>query len=219
MTLRFEGIPSEPSYDLVVEPYLQFLRDHMAFSTSTLYPTTIMTTDLDESHLRMIRHLETLPETGNQAECAEQMVQLLIQYFAAVHGCVAATAVYWNESALGRVCCGKHQFALRLMSLPFAQQEMASQTFDMSGDHNDHVRNTESTARAVDRARGDFMVFQCALPSLERRLQDLWSTLHHRHTFSESFGTLLTEQKEYCKVTGHLLDSLVIRYDRYLTVV
>ena len=186
ITLRFEWIPSEPSYDLVVEPYLQFLRDHMAFATSTLYPrlyfsynvrtrqTTIMTTDLDESHLRMTWHLETLPETGNQAECAEQMVQLLIQYFAAVHGCFAATAVSWNDSALGGVCCGERQFTLRLMSLPFTQQEMASKTLDMSGDHNDRVRNTESTARAVDRARGDFVAFQCALLSLERRLQDIY---------------------------------------------
>ena len=178
-----------------------------------------MTTDLDESHLRMIQHLETLSQTGNQTECAVQMVQLLIQYFAAVHECFAATAESWDNSTFHGVCCGKPQFTLRLMSLPFAQQEMASQTLDMSDNHNDRLQNTEKYARAVDRARGDFVAFQAAVTSLERRLEDLWSTVTPRSTFHESFNTLFTEQKEHCKVTGHLLDSLVIRYDRYLTLV
>ena len=96
---------------------------------------------------------------------------------------------------------------------------MASETLSTSDNHNDRVRSAETFARIVDRTRGDFVAFQAALTSLEKHLQNLWSTLNLRPTFDESFGALFTEQKGLCETTRSLFDGLVSRYDRYLTLV
>ena len=96
---------------------------------------------------------------------------------------------------------------------------MASETLDTSDNHNERVRDAEGLARTMDYTRSDFATFQAAFTSLEKHLQDLWSTLNLHPTFSESFGALFAEQKELCEGTRHLLDGLVSRYDRYLTLV
>ena len=96
---------------------------------------------------------------------------------------------------------------------------MVSKTLDASHDIHDRVLSVEHDAGVLDLTRGDFMALQAALTSLERHLQDLWSTLNLRPTFDESFGPLFTEQRELCEVTRYLLDSLLSRYDRYLTLV
>ena len=96
---------------------------------------------------------------------------------------------------------------------------MASQTLDTSDNHNERVRDAEDYARAIDCTRGDFATFQAALTSLEKYLRDLWTTLDTHPSFSESFGALFAEQKELSEGTRYLLDGLVSRYDRYLTLV
>src|SRR5258708_31382279 len=96
---------------------------------------------------------------------------------------------------------------------------MVSKTLDTSDDLNNRVLSVEYDAGVLDRTRGDFVAFQAALTSLERHLQNLWSTMNPRPTFDESFGALFTEQRELCEVTSYLLDSLLSRYDRYLTLV
>lgn len=96
---------------------------------------------------------------------------------------------------------------------------MVSRTLDKRSDHEDRVKSAESSARTVDRTRADFVAFQAALTPLEKLLQDLWSTSNHRSTSNKSSIIIFAEQKEQCKVTGHVLDSLVSRYDRYLTLV
>lgn len=96
---------------------------------------------------------------------------------------------------------------------------MVSKTLDASDSLNDRVLSVEYDAGVVDRTRGDFVAFQTALISLERHLRDLWSTLNLRPTFDESFGVLFTKQRELCEVTRYLSDSLLSRYNRYLTLV
>ena len=96
---------------------------------------------------------------------------------------------------------------------------MVSQTLGTVENHNKRVRSAENVARAVDRARGDFVAFQATVTSSEEHLRDLWSMLNLRPTFNESFDALFTKQKGLCKVTRQLLDSLVSQYDRYLTLV
>ena len=64
----------------------------------------------------MVQHLEMLPTMPNRPGCAGQMVQLLIQCFSVVRENIGATAVYWDHSATGGVCCGEPRFTLRLLS-------------------------------------------------------------------------------------------------------
>ena len=96
---------------------------------------------------------------------------------------------------------------------------MASYTLDMSDDHSRRVRRTENYSRVVDRSRGDFLASQASLTALEKYLHNLCNTLNLRPTFNESFVALFAEQREYFEATHHLFDSMVSRYDRYLTVV
>ena len=76
-----------------------------------------MTTDLDQLYLRMVQHLDALPEIANSSECPAQMVRLLIHYFAALRETFEVTAARWDFEAGGEVCCVQSRFTLRLMRL------------------------------------------------------------------------------------------------------
>lgn len=203
----------------------------MSHEVTTLHPrlyfsynartrqTTIMTTNLDQLYLHMVQHLERLPEIPGQLESPERMVQVLVQCFAAVREYFVEAAARWDDRANSGVCCGAPGFVLGLMSLPLLQQEMVSKTFNTNDDLKNRVLNLEYDAGVLDRTRGDFIALHAALTSLERHLQDLWSTLNRRPTFDELFGALFKEQRELCEVTRCLYDSLLSRYDRYLTLV
>ena len=95
---------------------------------------------------------------------------------------------------------------------------MASKSLDKNDDHNYRVRGAEISARMADHTKGDFMAFQAALTSLEKRLEDIWSILNPRFTFNRSFDARLIEQRERCEVACHRLDGMVIQYDRFLTL-
>jgi hypothetical protein len=207
------------------------MKDGMSREAFTIHPrlyfsynartrqTTIVTTNLNQLYLRMVQHFETLPEMPSQPECLGLMVQALVQCFAAARERFAEMAVRWDDRANSGVCPGKPRFTFGLMSLPFSLQEMVSKTLDTSDDLNARILSVEYEAGVLDRTRGDFIGFQATLTSLERRLQDLWRMLKLRPNFDESFGALFIEQRELCEVTRYLYDSLLGRYDRYLTLV
>ena len=129
IVLRAQGTISNGSFDLLSEPLLSRFKDDTETEELTFYPqlyfshnartrqTTIVTTDLDQLHLRMGQHLEALPEIVNSSECPTQIVQLLIQYFAALREIFEVTAARWDFEAGGEVCCGQPRFTLRLMRL------------------------------------------------------------------------------------------------------
>jgi len=96
---------------------------------------------------------------------------------------------------------------------------MASVALQGSDDHYHRVRRAETSARIADMLRGDFAVFQSALLPLERYFQDLWSMINFSPDIRASLGALFVEQKKRCEVTGHLLDNIVSRYDRFLGTV
>ena len=88
-----------------------------------------------------------------------------------------------------------------------------------SADHGDRVRNAETAASIADTLRGDFAAFKSALIPLEGYFRDLWASMKFDPTTKESLVALFTEQKKRCEVTGHLLDNIVSRYDRFLGLV
>ena len=115
MALRFQWKTSQDALDLVSEPYLGTLQTWIdTLGSNTIYPklyfsynvitqqTTIMTTDLNRSHLWMIQHVK---ELSGQSILPEEIGRLLIQYFVVVQECFTATAAGWDESANGPVCC------------------------------------------------------------------------------------------------------------------
>ena len=66
--------------------------------------TTIMTTDLNTSHLWMIQHLK---ELAGMSIRPEEIGRLLIQCFAVVQECFASTAALFDDLSNGTVCCEK----------------------------------------------------------------------------------------------------------------
>ena len=227
MALRFPWRPCSDSLDLLSEPYLSDLKDEVSDEVHPrLYfcynartrQTTIMTTNLVQLYLHMVQHLDRLPKMPNRPECPEWMVQALVQCFAAVREYFVEAAEHWDNRANSGVCCGRAP-VLGLMSLPISQQEMISKTFNTNDHLNNRVLSLEYDTGVLDRTRGDFIALHAALTSLERHLQDLWSTLNLRLTFDESLGALFKEQRELCEVTRCLYDSLLSRYDRYLSLV
>lgn len=120
MSLRNEWILSDAGFEWVEEPYLNDLKKKLkAFMTKTLFPklyfsydagtqqTTIMTTDLNQMHLRMVQYLKTLPDMANQPECAERLVQLVTRCVAVVVESFGATIEHWDYKVMGLVCCGE----------------------------------------------------------------------------------------------------------------
>ena len=96
---------------------------------------------------------------------------------------------------------------------------MADTAMQSSADHGDRVRNAENAARVADTLRGDFAAFKSALIPLEGYFRDLWSAMKFDPATKESLVALFNEQKKLCEVTGHLLDNIVSRYDRFLGLV
>ncbi len=115
MALRFQWKTSRDALHLVSEPYLGFLRTKITIHPSyTLHPklyfsynakiqqTTIITTDLNRSHLWMIQHLK---ELSGMSVRPEVIGRLLFQYFVMAQECFTVTAVMWDEWAADPVCC------------------------------------------------------------------------------------------------------------------
>src|SRR5260221_272667 len=96
---------------------------------------------------------------------------------------------------------------------------MATRTLDSDADHNASVRTAELDARVADMMKGDFMVFQSALTSLEEYLQHFWRILNLDPAVKESFGVLFTKQRKEFEATSLLHDNIVSRYDRFLNLV
>src|SRR5258706_1042171 len=128
MTLRFQWKTSQDALHLVSEPYLGTLQTWINnFSSYTLYSklyfsynlmtqqATIMTTDLNQSHLRMIQHLRELPGVSIRPE---EIGRLLIQYVVVLQECFIATAMWWDDRATGTVCCQKLHLHLCLPPIP-----------------------------------------------------------------------------------------------------
>ena len=96
---------------------------------------------------------------------------------------------------------------------------MASRTLDSSGDHETRVRDAELDVRLTDMIRGDLMVFQFALTSLEENLHHFWRILNLDPAIEESLRAMLMEQRKQCEVISLLFDNIVSRYDRFLNLV
>jgi len=125
MSLRFQWKRSPDGFQLLLEPYLGIVQKWLG--TATVYPklyfcynamtqqTTILTTDLNRSHLWMIQHLKGL--SGMHIR-PEEVGRLLIQHFVMVQECFTATAVVWDERANGPVCCKRLHLHLCLHPIP-----------------------------------------------------------------------------------------------------
>jgi hypothetical protein len=229
MAFRFQWILSNDGLELLSEPYLSFLTDHIRQATvqnGTVYPrlyfsydartnqTTIVTTDLNQLHLSMIHHIKRLLGTPVES------TQLLIKCFIVVQECFGATALSWDKDAAHPVYCGMPLNTLVLDELTTSsQQEMASRIVDSGADHNYKVRVVEGFARYADMMRGDFHTFKDAVVSLEQYLQNLWSLLNLDSNVRESLGASFVEQRKRGEVIGHLLGNIVSRCDRFLNLV
>jgi hypothetical protein len=101
---------------LLSEPYLGHLQSVLKYETYTLFPklyfsynamtqqTTIMTTDLNRSHLWMIQRLK---ELSGRSILPEEIGRLFTQCFVVVQECFREIAEKLDNSALGPVCGGK----------------------------------------------------------------------------------------------------------------
>jgi hypothetical protein len=97
----FSGNHLRDALHLLSEPYLGHLQDVLKYETHTLYPklyfsynsmtqqTTIMTTDLNRSHLWMIQRLKELSGMSIQPE---EIGRLLLQWFVVVQECFSEIA-------------------------------------------------------------------------------------------------------------------------------
>ena len=114
MAFRLQWKVSPDALDLVSEPYLETLEDGVASSGSTtLFPrlyvsynvktqeSTIITTDLNRSHLWMIHHLKELSGTSIQPE---EIGRIVAHYFVVMQDCYNGVAERWDERAFGTVC-------------------------------------------------------------------------------------------------------------------
>ncbi len=99
-----------------------------------------------------------------------------------------------------------------LVLTPYSQKQMASQMLDSGADHNARVRTAELDARVADMIRGDFMIFQSALTSMEEHLKDIWRVLNLDPAVKESFGVLFMKQRKEFEATNLLYDNIVTRY-------
>ena len=86
-------------------------------------------------------------------------------------------------------------------------------------DHDERVRTAELDARITDMTRGDLVVFQYALTSLEECLQEFWNILQLDPAVKGSLNALFIEQRKQYEVTRILFDSVVSRHDRFLNLV
>ena len=113
MTFRFQWKTSPDALNLVSEPYLGRLKTWIdTLATNTLCPklyfsynsktqqATIMTTDLNRSHLWMIQQLKELSGTPIKPE---EIGRIFIQYFVVTQECFSAAAEWWDDDATGPV--------------------------------------------------------------------------------------------------------------------
>ena len=126
MSFRLQWKTSRDALQLLSGPYLDYLQGELKTVSATLYPklyfsynaktqqTTIITTDLNRSHLWMIQHLE---ELSGMSVRPEEIGRLLIQYFVVIQECFTATAALWDEAA-GSVCCKRLHLHLCLTPIP-----------------------------------------------------------------------------------------------------
>ena len=116
MTFRFQWKTSRDALNLVSEPYLGTLKTWIdTLGSNTLFPklyfsynvktqeSTIITTDLNRSHLWMIQNLKELSGTSIQPE---EIGRIFTQYFVVTQECYRVAAERWDEKATGTVCGG-----------------------------------------------------------------------------------------------------------------
>ena len=113
MTVRFQWKTSPDALNLVSEPYLGALQTCVdTLASVTFFPklyfsynvktqeSTIITTDLNRSHLWMIQHLRELSGTSVQPE---EIGRIFTQYFVAIQECYRVTAEWWDEESSSTV--------------------------------------------------------------------------------------------------------------------
>ena len=211
---------------LLSEPYISWVK---LFSvTAPLNPklyvsynartqeTTVVTTELNPLHLSMIQRLMALSGTSIPPE---ETAQLLIQCFTVMQEGFEAGAAHLDAQAAGSVCCSILLFTLASCAYPPSQEEMQAQLLGKTADHEDRVRRAEIRATVADELRGHVKVFQSALISLETYFQGFWDTMNLDPNTRESLCALITEQRNHCEVTSHLVDNIVTRSDRFLNLV
>ena len=114
MSLRFQWKTSPDVLHLVSGPCLETYKQWIdTLGSNTLFPklyfsynsktqqTTILTTDLNRSHLWMIQHLKEISGTPIQPE---EIGRIFTQYFVVTQQCFRAAAEQWDERATGTVC-------------------------------------------------------------------------------------------------------------------
>ena len=115
MSFRFECKSSRDDLHLLSEPYLSrlntrininllhtlFSKLYFSYNTKT-QQTTIITTDLNRSHLWIIQHFK---ELSGMSVCPVEVGRLLVQHFIVEQECYTATARQWDAMADGPVCC------------------------------------------------------------------------------------------------------------------
>ena len=113
MSFRFQWKITEDAFRLLSDPYLGVLQSGRGFKSITIFPklyfsynydtqqTTIMTTELNRSHLWMIEHLEGLSGTSIPPE---EIGRLFTQCFVVVQECFRVAAEWWDERTTGSVC-------------------------------------------------------------------------------------------------------------------
>ena len=115
MSFRLQWKTSRDALQLLSGPYLDYLQGELKTVSATLYPklyfsynamtqqTTIITTDLNRSHLWMIQHLKGLSGSIRPSEIG----RLLIQCFVVTQECFRTIAEQWDEEVNGPVRHGK----------------------------------------------------------------------------------------------------------------
>jgi len=114
MALRIQLTMVDESLRLLSEPRLStsedkfkshanvthFPRLYFSYNTAT-QKTTVLTTEVNEVHLRMIDHLKKFARKSSRPE--EFTFQLLLGWFAAGLECFTRTAQYWDTRATSSV--------------------------------------------------------------------------------------------------------------------
>ena len=127
MSLRFQWRPSQDAIHLLSEPHLGFVQSRLAIGSVVLHPklyfsynamtqqTTIITTDLNRSHLWLIQHLKELSGTIIRPE---EIALLLIKCFVVIQECFGETAEWWDDRVNNPVCYKTLYLHLYSVSLP-----------------------------------------------------------------------------------------------------
>jgi hypothetical protein len=133
MALRLQWKTVEGGLHLLSGPYLSYLKSRIEnFKDTTLFPrvyfcydsttrqTTVLTTDLNQSHLCMIHHLRAWYGTSMQP--GEIAARLLFQWFAVAQGQFVEISDFWDNDATGTVRNSEPQPQLVLVELTTSSQ-------------------------------------------------------------------------------------------------